>query len=355
MFTNFYGYIKSFDYLMSNKYIIALSILIAFIILSYILLFFAKKYIYYITKKTKKTKTDIDKFISVTYKPLFYFLLLIGIYFSTLVLNFSTHIAYYVNNIIKSMLLILILVIVIKVLSIFLDHWGKVFFKEKKPGLEDVLPLVKKFNIIIFILIGFLIILDFWNINLTGFLAGVGIAGIVIGFALKDSLSNVFGGISLILDKAYKVGDKVKLDSGELGVIYGVGLRSTRLKTFDNEVIIIPNNVLANTKILNYAQPDQNMRVSVTFGVEYGSDVKKVIKIANKSGNKVKDRSKEIDPRTVFFEIGPYSLIFKTFIWVDNYTLAHGSRLELTDYIYNDLKKEGIEIAFPTNTIHLKK
>lgn len=337
----------------SNRYILALIILISFILISYIILYIFKKYLHYLTEKTK---TDLDdKILDIISKPLFYFLLLVGIYFSSLPLKLSTDITYYVNNFIKSLIIIIIIFIIIRIVSVLLDHWAYIFTRKTKSILKDILPLTKKFNIIFFSIFGILAVLDVWGINVTGFLTGLGIAGLAIGLALKDSLANIFGGISLVLDKAYKLGDKVKLESGELGVIEDIGLRSTRLKTYDNEVIIIPNGNLANSKILNYAQPNQKLRVHTTYGVKYGTNINKVIKTANKAADKLKDRSKDIEPRTVFLELSDSALMFKTFVWVDDYSVAYSTKLELTENIYRELEKANINIPFPTRTIHIKK
>ena len=84
-------------------------------------------------------------------------------------------------------------------------------------------------------------------------LASLGIAGLALSLALRDTLANVFGGIALIMDKNFKVGDTVKLESGESGKVLDIGLRSTKIRTWDNEVIIMPNGLLANAKTINYA------------------------------------------------------------------------------------------------------
>jgi len=198
-------------------------------------------------------------------------------------------------------------------------------------------------------------VLGVWGVDIGPFLAGLGIAGLAISFALQESLGNIFGGISLIMDRVYKVGDRIQLDSGEVGTVVDVGLRSTRLRTFDNELIVIPNSKPANSKVKNYVQPDTSLRVVVNFGVEYGTKLEKVKKVLEPVLKKMKGISKSPAPVVEFIEMGDSSLNCIAKFWVPNYEHAYGKKLEATDLIYNELNKAKIGIPFPTTTVYVKK
>ena len=117
-----------------------------------------------------------------------------------------------------------------------------------------------------------------WNIELTAWLASAGIVGLALGLAAKDTLSNVFAGVSIIADSPYKTGDFIILESGERGVVTQIGLRSTRLLTRDDVEITIPNGILGNSKIINEAGgPSEKHRIRIAVGVAYGSDIDHVI------------------------------------------------------------------------------
>ena len=151
-------------------------------------------------------------------------------------------------------------------LDIFIAYYGKKFAAKTKSTMDDsLIPLVEKFTKWFFVIIALLIIFSKWGVDIGAVLAGLGIAGIAIGFAVKDSLANIFGGISLILDKNFKVGDKIKIDSGDVGVIEDIGLRSTKLKDYDNHLIIVPNGKLANSKIVNYVKPNPKLKFKIDF------------------------------------------------------------------------------------------
>ncbi len=333
-----------------NKWMQAGLALLGFIILSFLILIVMEKIV---LRLTKKTKTDVDdKILEKTRKPFFWLLIFLG-------LRFSADIAFdqiIVFKVLESIGIILFVLVIARILNVLLDGWGQFFAKKTKSKIdESLLPLFRKVVNIVFVLLGILWVLNTWNINITPYLAGLGIGGLVLGLALQDSLKNILGGVSLILDKTFAVGDKIRLESGELGEIVDIGLRSTRLKNYDNQIVVIPNGQMANAKIINYVQPNPRIRVVVNFGVEYGTKVERVKKVVLPVLKKLKGISKKPYMDVVFTEMGDFALLFQARFWVDDYREAYNKKLEATEKIYAALEKAKVGIAFPTQTIHLKK
>ncbi len=186
-------------------------------------------------------------------------------------------------------------------------------------------------------------------------LGAVGIGGLAIGLALNNSLSNIFGGVQLILDSSINVGDKVMLESGELGVALDIGLRSTKLQTYDNEVVSLPNSQLSNARIKNFTKPDVRIRVTVNFGVAYGSDVAQVKDLVLDAIRKVDDILQEPEPQVLFLDMSDFSLAMSARVWVDDYNKQFAKKLEMKELIYNTLNQNAIEIPFPTRTAYMKQ
>jgi MscS family membrane protein len=157
------------------------------------------------------------------------------------------------------------------------------------------------------------------------------------------------------MDKTVRVGDWIKLEDGTVGIILKIGLRSTKLKTFDNETIYIPNSKLSDSKVQNIALPDPKSRVVIPFGVAYGSNVDKVKKIVMKELKKVDHYVEDPEPSVKFLEMGDSALIFKAFFFVDSFENRFAAIDEANTKIYNALNKEGISIPFPQMDVHLKK
>jgi MscS family membrane protein len=181
----------------------------------------------------------------------------------------------------------------------------------------------------------------------------LGIGGLAIALALNSSLSDVFAGIQLILDDSVNVGDKVQLESGELGVVMAVGLRTSIMRTYDHELISLPNSQLANARIKNYTKPDERIRINVNFGVAYGSDVAEVKRVVLEAISQLDDILQEPQPDVIFLNMGDFSLDMCARVWVDSYTKQFDKRLEMTELVYNTLNASGIEIPFPTRTVHM--
>ena len=208
-----------------------------------------------------------------------------------------------------------------------------------------------------FIPITILYILSYWGIQVGPLLAGLGIAGLAIALALQPILSNVFSGASIILDHSVSVGDLVNITPGIKGKIQKIGLRSTKIITLDNELIIIPNSKLADSMIQNIALPEPATRISVPFSVAYGSNIEKVKKVIMKELKSIKVISKKHEPVIRFIEMADSSLKFKAFFYLD--TFEESVKNETIDIvntkIYNSLNENKINIPFPQLDVHLKK
>jgi MscS family membrane protein len=174
----------------------------------------------------------------------------------------------------------------------------------------------------------------------------IGIAGIIAGFAVKDSLENIFGGVSLILDKTLKVGDRVELSDGTSGIVIDMSLRSTRIRVWDNESVIVPNGSLANSKIQNIGLLHSSVRCVVSFSVAYGADIDKVKKIVLKEIKGIKEVLKEPSPSVVFLDFGDIDLKLNANFWVDSPPKRYSTKLLVRELIYKALKKNKIKMGY---------
>ena len=333
-----------------NKYLVALFILILTGFLGWLLLLVFSKYL---NKITAKTKTDLDDMIfERTKHPLFYLIIFGGLKFALQYLQING----IINLIMNSIMVCVFIFALSRATDVFINIWGKVVASKTETKLDEVLlPLLHKFSKVIYFVISVMWILSIWSIDITPYLAGVGISGIVLGLALQDSLKNVFGGVSLILDGAIKVGDKIRLESGEVGEVADVGLRSTKIRTYDNEELTVPNGYLADSKVQNYTKPTRKNRVYVSFGIEYGANTKKVSEILEKEIVKMDGVLENPSPSVQFLNMGDFALEFKAFFWVDNWKNAYSAKLAATQLIYETLNKKKIGIPYPTQTLYVKK
>ena len=338
----------------TNKYIHSLIILSAFYLMSLLFVFLSQKII---LKITKKTKTEIDDLIvAKANKPLSFILLLIGIRLAIIPHPIRPDLLDIIEHIISTLIIAVLTYIAIAVSNIFISNWGKKFASKTESKVDDeVVSLFQKFSRITISFIGLIFILDVWGIKVGPLLASLGIAGIAVAFALQTTLGNIFGGISLIIDRSITVDDFIKLDDGTQGFVTDIGLRSTKIKSMDGDLIILPNGKLADSKIYNYHKPLPTTRAKIEFGVKYGSDTEKVKKIVLDEIKGIKGVLKEPEPAVVFDELGDFALKFKAFFWVSSIEKKIEAKEAALAAVYNALNKNKIGIPFPTRTIYLKE
>ena len=159
----------------------------------------------------------------------------------------------------------------------FAEKWAL----KTETGIDDVLvPILHKLGILIIPVFAAGAALAVVGVDLTLAVASLGVVGLVVGLAAQHSLGNLFSGILLMLDHPFKVGDVVKLDTGEICRVRKIGLRTTQLyNTFDHDIIILPNDMLANRKVENWSRPDNRHSQGTEVRVAYGSDLEKVHKL----------------------------------------------------------------------------
>ncbi len=216
--------------------------------------------------------------------------------------------------------------------------------------------VARTFVRIIVIGLGLLILLDSFGVSITPLLASLGIGSLAVALALQPTLENFFSGIQIVIDKPIKVGQFVKLDSGEEGYVQRVGWRSTWVRMLPNNIVVIPNKVLVNSKVLNYYYPQKELAVLVQVGVHYDSDLKHVEKVTCEVGKQVMKEVKggipEFDPFIRYHTFNDFSIDFTVILrakeFVDNYLIKH----EFIKRLHERFNKEGIIIPYPIRAIN---
>lgn len=205
--------------------------------------------------------------------------------------------------------------------------------------------------------IGVLILLDQLGISITPLLASLGIGSLAVALALQDTLSNLFAGIYIAVDRPASVGDFIKLETGEEGFVAEVGWRSTRLRTLPNNVVVIPNSKLIGSIATNYYLPDREIAVLIQVGVHYASDLAQVERVTIDVGRDimktVSGAIASFEPFIRYHTFGDSSINFTVILrcreFVDNYLIKH----EFIKRLHERYRSEGIVIPFPIRTLEL--
>ncbi len=209
-------------------------------------------------------------------------------------------------------------------------------------------------NIVYVALVAFVVIaaLSQLGIQTTSFVAIIGAAGLAIGLALQGSLANFASGVMIIAFRPFKVGDFIEA-GGVAGVVEGIQIFSTQMRTGDNKAIIIPNSGITSGNITNYSAKDTR-RVDMVFGIGYGDDIKKAKDILMELITDDERILKDPEPLVAVSELGDSSVNFVVRPWVNSADFW-GVKFDYTEAVKLRFDKEGISIPFPQQDVHLHK
>lgn len=227
--------------------------------------------------------------------------------------------------------------------------------KNEAPILRLVPVLIKVFKILII----FLIIASFLQSNgysVTSLIAGFGIVGMAVGFAAKETIANVFGSFAVIWDKVYKVGDFIRFNGME-GTVKDINFRSTKLVTMDNYIINIPNNIMADSAITNITTIKAR-RIDMLIGIEYSTSNEKIARAVEilKSVS-IDNPDVEDDPLAFVSSLDDSHITLR--LYVNTRTKIWAEFCLIKDAVIREIirrfREEGIEFAFPSQTVYVQK
>lgn len=210
------------------------------------------------------------------------------------------------------------------------------------------------------LLIGFLIILSVLGISITPLITALGVGGLAVALALQDTLSNLFAGIHILMEKSIRVGDFIKLETGQEGYVEDITWRTSRVRMLPNNMVVIPNSRLAQSIVTNYYLPEKRMSLLIPIGVSYASDPEAVEKIlieeAKKAVGEIPGLLGEPEPFVRFIPgFGDSSLDFTLICQVKEFVDQYLAQHELRKRIFRRFREEGIEIPFPHRTVYLRE
>jgi len=194
--------------------------------------------------------------------------------------NFLIGTSEFVFNVLFILAVIISIYILSKIFNLSMDYYvEKKNLQNARGSLSDFIPLLRKLVLIILSIIGGLIILNRFNVNISGIIVSLGVGSLAIALAAQETLSNMIAGFVILIDRPFREGDRIRLPSGEFGDVFEIGMRSTKILDFDNNLIIVPNAELVKSRIQNITYPDYVSRVFVDVEIAYDSDLELAKKI----------------------------------------------------------------------------
>ena len=345
-------FINLVDTLNDNKLLLSL----IYVLLSFIFAFIIDQvFIRVFRTVVKKSKTNIDdQIVEVLHKPLYFTILFFGLSISIKLLGPSELLMFYIDASFKTIIIFVWSTSIYKSFIILIEWLSRKTDSFNFIQLKTI-PLFENLGkIVIFLLLIYFIMLS-WGIDVTAWVASAGILSVVIGFAAKDTLGNLFAGIFIMADSPYKEGDYINLDTGERGFVRNIGIRSTRILTRDAVEITIPNSVIATSKIINESGGfSEQERIRITVDVAYGTKIDEAKHIMSQRALDSENVCKEPKPVVRFRTFGESGLTLQLLAWIEKPESRGRVIDELSTLIYESFNREKIEIPFPQRTVHIK-
>ncbi len=203
------------------------------------------------------------------------------------------------------------------------------------------------------IVVGALVALQQIGFRVTAFLAGLGILGFTVGFALQDVSRNLIAGVLLLLQQPFDIGDIIEVQ-GYLGQVEDVTLRSTELRTLDGRLVLIPNADVFTSSLVNYTRTPRR-RIELDVGVAYDSDLDKVRELALAAVKDLPGALDDPEPLVWFHTFNESSIDFTLYFWIDTHkTDIFEAKSLALEAVKKAFEREGIEIPYPIRTVYLQ-
>lgn len=232
----------------------------------------------------------------------------------------------------------------------FSVHW---YIEDKGPDVDtnmrdQLLPLAARLGHGCLIIVAILALLGYFGVNMLALTAGLGLGGFAISLAAKDTITNVISGIVIMFDSPFKVGDRIDVPAaGTWGDVVDIGIRSTRVVTRDNRLVIIPNSLVVDGNVINYSEPDPSYRLQVDLGIGSGVDVPWVKQVLEDTARGVEGVLADKPVQVLFTGFGDSSNSFRVRWWVATPGEKRGSTDRVCAAIQKVADEKGIDMPYP--------
>ncbi len=330
---------------------------IAFVASFLVLCFFKRVIVHRLRKMAEKTSMKFDDVVvdildSIGW-PLF---LAISLYFALLPITMPVA----VTTVVHYLVIIIVTFYVVKAAQHAIDFGARLVIERRKgegeaEGDTAVIDLLGKLLKTALWVVAVVLILGNLGYDVSTLVAGLGIGGIAIAFALQNILRDIFASFSIYFDKPFQVGDFI-MTGGDKGTVKTIGIKSTRLQTLDGEELVVSNRELTESKVRNFKKMVQR-RASFKFGVTYGTPIDKLKMIPRIVTNIIGKQEMATLDRVHFTDLGDFSLNFEVVYYMksNDYLTYRDTQQVINIELMKAFKKEKIEFAFPTQKLYVSK
>jgi small-conductance mechanosensitive channel len=335
---------------------INLGISLLFVLAAYLLgTWLAFKTLPYVVRRTQ-TQFD-DAFLKQAGPGLRWLIVLFVLQFATVRLVF-------IRPGLKILLLdiyfVLILILAFRILwrAIDLaDRWYTARAVERGRGdeLAPVITLLVRVGRVVVAIIGGTILLSHFGVNVTALTTALGLGGLALSLAARDTIADAISGFVILVDRPFRIGDRIEIQGvGTWGDVTDIGLRTTRIRTRDNRMVIVPNSVIGTNQVVNYTYPDPQYRIETHVGIAYGTDIQTARRVIVEAVEQVEGVLPDKPVDALYNEMGEAAMIFRVRWWIESYVDTRRVIDRVHTALQHALDEAGIESPFPTQNVNVQ-
>jgi MscS family membrane protein len=237
------------------------------------------------------------------------------------------------------------------------DEWyrRRLAEEERLESLDAVLTLLVRLGRTVVVVVAISILLTHFGVNITAFAAALAVAGLALALAAKDVVADAIEGFIILVDQPFRIGDRIEIrEVGTWGDVTEIGLRTTRIRTRDNRVVIVPNSVIGANQVINYSYPDPRYRIQTHVGIGYSADIEVARRIIVDTVRQVEGVLPEEPVDVLYIEMGDSARILRVRWWIVSYVDTRQVLDRVHTTMERALDEAGVEMPFPTQSINLE-
>jgi MscS family membrane protein len=227
--------------------------------------------------------------------------------------------------------------------------------EEREDELAPVITLLARVARILLVVAGLAIFFSHFGVNVTVFAAALALGLLAFSLGARDTIADAIAGFIILVDRPFRIGDRIEIQGeGTWGDVVEIGLRTTRVRTRDNRLVIVPNSLIGQNQVVNFTYPDPRYRIETRIGIAYGTDIGFAEQIIIDSARKVDGVLADYPVEVLYDEMGDWAMVLRVRWWIESYVDTRQMYDRVHRALQEALDTAGIEMPYPTQTLHVE-
>jgi small-conductance mechanosensitive channel len=252
--------------------------------------------------------------------------------------------------------LLLVVRIVFRLIDLA-DAWAREHSRAagREHEIEPLIVLLTRLGRVVVAVLSLSVLLSYFGVNVTAFATALGLGGLAISLAAKDTVADAIAGFIILIDRPFRISDRIEIQEvGTWGDVVDIGLRTTRIRTRDNRLVIVPNSVIGANQVINYSYPDPQYRIETHVGIAYGTDIETARQVIVDTVRQVDGVLPDRPVDALYIEMGDSAMVFRVRWWIESYRDTRRMFDKVHTALQHALDGAGIDCPFPTQTLNLQ-